>query len=459
MAKSSVVAPYALLPGGWAETVRIEIDADGTIARITPASPPTGATLLPGPVVPGMPNVHSHAFQRAFAGHAERRLTGRDSFWTWRTAMYELAGSIAPDDLEAIATQLYVEMLEAGYTAVGEFHYVHHAADGRPYTPRSEMAQRLILAADAAGIGITLLPVLYRWSDFGSAPALPQQARFLNAVEAFFTLFDELAPWCQTPNRRLGIAPHSLRAVAPDDLRAAVAALDARDPTAPIHLHIAEQQAEVDAALATTGQRPVAWLAEHVPLSSRWCLVHATHVDAAEIAAVAPTGAIAGLCPTTEANLGDGLFPLEAWTRAGGTIAIGSDSHVNVDVAQELRWLEYGQRLAHQRRTIAASPEALFIASARGGGQALGRPIGTLAVGARADFLVLDAEAPAVYGLDAAGILDRFVTRGGPPIVRDVYVGGTRVVEGGRHRRRGAIAQRYRQTLAKLAREPNGGTA
>jgi formimidoylglutamate deiminase len=451
---SSVIAPYALLPGGWAADVRIVIDADGTIASITPASPRGDATLLRGPAIAGMPNVHSHAFQRAFAGRTERRITGDDSFWTWRQAMYGLAQRLTPDDLEAIAAQAYVEMLEAGYTAVGEFHYLHHDRDGRPYARRSEMGQRLLAAADEAGIGMTLLPVFYRWSGFNKAPPLPEQARFVNDLEAFVELFDELSPWCRTPDRRLGIAPHSLRAVGAGDLRAVLAALDERDPEAPVHLHIAEQTGEVEAAIEALGTRPVAWLAGHVELSRRWCLVHATHVNAAEIDLVAPTGAAVGLCPSTEGNLGDGLFPLATWLAARGATAIGSDSHVSIDVGEELRWLEYGQRLRSRRRTIAPSPEALYVDAARFGGHALGRSIGTLAAGARADLVVLDADDPALYG-DIATLLDRYVIAGGRCGPRDVYVGGVAVVEAGRHRRRESIAGRYRATLAKLNESSN----
>ncbi len=430
--------------------MRIDIDADGTIACITPDSPSGGLTLLAGPVVAGMPNVHSHAFQRAFAGRAERQISGTDSFWSWRTAMYDLAARITPDDLYAIAAQVYVEMLEAGYTAVGEFHYVHHDLGGVPFAQRSEMAQRVLAAATETGIGITLLPVLYRWSGFHAAAPLPEQTRFITTPEAFVALIDELAPDCRTPDRRLGIAPHSLRAVGGDDLRAVIAALDERDPDAPIHMHIAEQTAEVEASVAASGMRPVEWLSEHVALSDRWCLVHATHMNAAEIAALAPTGAVIGLCPTTEANLGDGIFPLQAWLAAGGASGIGSDSHVSVDPAEELRWLEYGQRLRSRRRTIAASPEALYVSSARSGGRALGRPIGSIAAGQRADLLVLDAEHPTLAGADVATLLDRYLMTGRRSALREVYCGGRRVVEAGRHYRREAIARRFRTTLAKL---------
>jgi formimidoylglutamate deiminase len=448
---NAVIAPYALLSGGWARDVRIEIDADGAIASITPDSPIRDATLLGGPVIPGMPNVHSHAFQRAFAGRAERATGSHDSFWTWRDAMYGLAARITPDDFAAIAAQAYVEMLEAGYTAVGEFHYLHHDIGGTPFATRSELAQRALGAADESGIGITLLPVFYRWSDFGAKPPRPDQARFITDLDGFLALVDELAPLCRTPDRRLGIAPHSLRAVAPDDLRAVVAALDERDPDAPIHLHVAEQLGEVDACIEHRGRRPVAWLYDHVALSARWTLVHATHVTSAEIDALAPTGATIAIAPTTEANLGDGIFPLELWRSAGGALAIGSDSHVRIDAAEELRWLEYVQRLRTLRRSIVASPEALYVQTARDGGRALGRPIGTIAAGMRADLVVLDPDHPALAGGDVATIVDRFITSGGSAAIRDVFAGGIHVVQHGRHVRRDPIARRFRETIDHLA--------
>jgi formimidoylglutamate deiminase len=445
----SVIAPYALLPGGWAKNVRIDIDAEGMITGITPDSPTRDASLLGGPVIPGMPNVHSHAFQRAFAGHAERRQNNADSFWTWRDAMYGLAGRITPDTLEAIAAQLYVEMLEGGYTSVGEFHYLHHDRDGVPFATRSEMAQRILAAAQETGIGLTLLPVFYRYSGFGSKPPLPEQARFINDADAFMRLFDELAPLCARPNTRLGIAPHSLRAVAPEDLLAVLAAVRARDAHAPIHIHIAEQNAEVTACMESTGRRPVEWLLEHVDVTAHWCAVHATHMNAAEITALAATGATAGLCPSTEANLGDGIFSLERWSQAGGALAIGSDSHVRTDVTEELRWLEYGQRLRWQRRTIAPSLTALYQQCARDGSAVLGRSSGIIALQCAADFVVLDAESPALAGGDTETLLDRLIVTGSKQSIRDVYVAGNQVVRAGKHLHSESIFARFRQAIGE----------
>jgi len=450
----SVIAPYALLPDGWAANVRIDIDAQGTMTGITPDSPTRNASLLRGPVIPGMPNVHSHAFQRAFAGRAERRQTGVDSFWTWRKAMYGLAGRITPDQLEAIAAQLYVEMLESGYTSVGEFHYLHHDRNGTPFATRSEMAQRILAAADISGIGMTLLPVLYRFSDFGRQPPLREQARFITDCDAFMKIFDELAPLCAIPGRRLGVAPHSLRAVAPEDLRELVDAARARDPAVPIHIHIAEQTAEVDACVNHTGQRPVEWLLEHAEVTDRWCLVHATHMNGGEIGALAATGAAVAVCPTTEANLGDGFFALEKWHEASGATAIGSDSHVRVDPAEELRWLEYGQRLRLQRRTVVPSLTELYAQCARDGGRALGRPIGAIAVGNAADLVVLDADAPSLAGPDVETLVDRFIVTGGRGSIRDVYARGAEVVKDGRHRRAEPVAARFRQVVGECDSMP-----
>ncbi|HJV60296.1 MAG TPA: formimidoylglutamate deiminase [Albitalea sp.] len=432
----SLVAPHALLPQGWAAQVLLAWDAAGTLVEVTPGATAGGAMpRAPGVVLPGMPNLHSHAFQRAFAGLTEVRADGEDSFWRWREHMYRFAAGLTPDLLEDIATQLYVEMLRAGYTSVCEFHYVHHDRDGRPYATRAEMALRLSAAARRAGIGLTLLPVLYQASGFGGAPARPEQRRFVDTVEGVLHLVEDLRGLAEC----VGLAPHSLRAVPPAALREAIAGLDRIDPRAPIHLHIAEQQREVDDCLAWSGRRPLRWLLDELPLDGRWCLVHATHADAGELRAIAAAGATVGLCPTTEANLGDGIFPAADYLATGGAWGIGSDSHASVDVAEELRLLEYGQRLLRQRRNVLASAarpdvaERLWLDAVAGGARASGRPIGGLAVGQRADFLVLDSGS-AWQGLDAGQVLASHVfAHHGERALREVWVGGERRVADGEH--------------------------
>ncbi len=454
---TELFAEQALLPDGWARDVRFTIAADGSFAAVEPGAAAEGATRLPGPALPGMPNLHSHAFQRAMAGLAERRGPGDDSFWTWREVMYGFVARLTPEAVEAIAAQLYVEMLKAGYTAVGEFHYLHHDADGRPYADPAEMSERVIAAARAVGIGITHLPVLYACGGFGGAPAGEGQRRFLHDADSFSRLVETLlARHKGEAQVRIGIAPHSLRAVTPDLLADAVVALDALDDTAPIHIHIAEQEREVADCLAWSGARPVDWLLGNCAVDSRWCAVHATHMTLAETVALARSGAVAGLCPTTEANLGDGLFPLRAYLDADGALGVGSDSHISVSPVEELRWLEYGQRLAARRRNIAADERtphvgaALYRRALAGGAQALGRPIGALAPGARADFVALDAERPILAGRSEDYLIDAWVFSGNANPVREVWVGGRRVVEDGRHADEDAIAARYRAVLAAL---------
>ena len=408
------------------------------------------AEAPPGWVVPGMPNAHSHAFQRAMAGSAEHLDPARpaDSFWTWREAMYRLANQITPDDLEAIAAQLYAEMLESGYTAVAEFHYLHHDRDGRPYADPAEMSRALLRAADTAGIRITLLPVFYAHGGFGQ-PLGEAQRRFGHrAVDDFARLLEALRPEVRRDERRrLGLAAHSLRAVAPDEL-AALAGL-----AGPLHIHIAEQPAEVEQCLAARGARPIAWLLEHLSVDVRWSLVHATHTTDEEIAGMAASGATAVLCPTTEANLGDGLFSLVDFLDRGGVIAIGSDSHISVDPREELRLLEYGQRLRSLSRNVAASPShpstgtRLWQAAVRGGAAALGVEADALAE----DCLTLDPEHPRLIGHTPETALDAFIfSASGRPPIRDVVVGGQRVVEGGEHVRRDAILARFARTMKRL---------
>ncbi len=440
--RGALFAADALLPDGWARDALLEWDDAGVLTSVrTQVNPPTaGVPRAGGPVVPGVPNLHSHAFQRAFAGLTEFRGASRDSFWSWRTAMYRFAALISPAQLEAIATWLYVEMIEAGYTSVCEFHYLHHDPHGVPYADDAELSLALLRAARASGIGLTLLPVLYQSGGFGGAPAGEAQRRFLRSNASMHRLLERLQPLCAAQHARLGLAPHSLRAVPPDSLREALAALAAIDAGAPIHIHVAVQVAEVDACLAWSGQRPLAWLLEHARVDARWCLVHATHLDADEYRRGAATGAVAGLCPSTEANLGDGLFDLDAWRASGGRWGVGSDSHACVNAAEELMLLEYGQRLRTLERNVGADASqpsvatALTLAAVRGGAQAAGRPVGGLRAGERADLVVLDASHVALAGLAPADMLSAhvFASHRGSAI-DTVLVGGERLVEGGRH--------------------------
>lgn len=438
---SSLFAADALLPTGWARDVLLAWDAQGRLTTVAPgASPSVGVAHADGPVLPGLPNLHSHAFQRGMAGLTEYRGQGEDSFWSWRTLMYRFAGRLDPALLEAIAFGLYVEMLEAGYTAVCEFHYVHHDRDGQPYADDAELALALLRAAHRAGIGLTLLPVLYQTSGFGGKPPGEGQRRFIRSTDNMLRLLGRLQPLCAAQGARLGLAPHSLRAVPPDSLREALAGLAALDATAPVHIHIAEQTQEVDDCLAWSGQRPVAWLLDHAPVDARWCLVHATHMDADEYRRAAASGAVAGLCPSTEANLGDGLFDWTAWQAAGGAWGVGSDSHACVNAAEELMLLEYGQRLTTRRRNVMATPAqpqvatAMLLASVAGGAQAAGRPIAGLAVGQQADLVTLDAHHPALAGLPAAEMLSAHVFASHrTSAVHTVHVAGQARVRAARH--------------------------
>lgn len=446
---------HALLPAGWADDVVIEVDAGGQLASVAAGTPGAGLPSIGRWVVPGMPNLHSHAFQRAMAGLAEQgQAQGDDDFWSWREAMYAVAGRLDPDVLRAIAARIYLELLCAGYTAVCEFHYVHHRPDGAPYAPVSAMSDALLEAAREAGIGITLLPTLYQAGGFDGRPLAPRQVRFANTVDGFLGLVSGLRA-AEDADARVGVAIHSLRAVPPDCL---AAVLDAGVADAgPVHIHVAEQIGEVDDCLRERGARPVAWLLDHANVDPRWCLVHATHLSSDERERLARTGAVAGLCPTTEANLGDGLFALPEWLALGGAFGIGSDSHVCVSAAEELRWLEYGQRLRLLRRNVAApagggsTAQALWLGACVGGAQACGRPVGAIAPGHRADLLVLEDGAPSFVGRGPDRALDALVFGGGQGAVRDVYVGGRRVVADGRHRDGDRITARWRAAMRGIA--------
>ena len=446
-------ARRALLPGGWAEDVRLEVDANGMLTRVEAGADGDGADLLHGPVVPGLPNLHSHAFQRAMAGLAEVTGNAHDSFWTWRELMYRIAGRISPEQLGIIARQLYIEMLKGGYTSVAEFHYIHHDATGRPYADLAELALRISQAAEQAGIGLTLLPVLYSHSGFGGQPPGSGQQRFIHTAESYLRLCDRLhSALAGQSIQRTGLCFHSLRAVTPLQIRKVLASSDQR---CPVHIHIAEQQKEVDDCLSWSATRPVQWLYDNAPVDERWCLVHATHIDAREVRTMARSGAVAGLCPTTEANLGDGIFPAVTYMAEGGRWGIGSDSHVSVSVVEELRWLEYGQRLRDQHRNRLHRNDqpvigrTLFDAALAGGAQALGQPVGGLATGQRADWLVLDGDDPYLSTASGDGILNRWLFAGSDRQIRDVMVNGRWVVREGGH----AEEEQTRQAFAQVLRE------
>jgi formimidoylglutamate deiminase len=447
------VADAALLPGETpgadrvAQRVLIDIATDGAIASVQPQSDES-AERLTGLVVPGMPNLHSHAFQRAMAGLAERAGPDGDNFWRWREVMYRFLAVLTPDDIEAIAAQLYVECLLHGYTSVAEFHYLHNAPDGSRYDDPAELAHRIVAASQTAGIGLTLLPVLYRHSQFGGAPPTEGQRRFILTQDAYASLYQSLAG-----KTAAGVAPHSLRAVTPEELAAVIAIAG----DAPIHIHVAEQEKEVTDCLAWSGARPVAWLLDHAPVDHRWCLVHATHMDDSERCRLASSAAVAGLCQTTEANLGDGIFPLRQFLAEGGRFGIGSDSNVCTSPVEELRWLEYVRRLETRARNVtetrqgASVATSLYTRSLAGGAQALGRTASAIAAGNSADIVVLDTEHPALVGRSGDAILDAWLFSGNTTPVRHVMVSGQWVVRDGMHRAQETIAAEFARTMRRLA--------
>lgn len=443
-------AGQALLPQGWASDVRIAVRA-GRIASLQPGTAAQPGDARVQVLLPGLPNLHSHAFQRGMAGLTEIGGGGGDSFWSWRELMYRFLARLRPDAVEAIAAQAYMEMLESGFTRVGEFHYLHHDADGVAYADRAEMSARIAAAAAQTGIGLTLLPVFYAHADFGGAAPNPAQRRLIHGVDGFARLLEGARrALAALPDAVLGIAPHSLRAVTGDEL-AALLPLN----TGPVHIHIAEQLREVEACLAWSGQRPVQWLYEHAPVDERWCLVHATHITDDERARMVASRAVAGLCPITEANLGDGLFPMQAFARDGGRFGVGSDSNVLIDAAEELRLLEYGQRLLLRGRNV-LSPDAgqstgrfLFEGALRGGAQALGVPAG-LQPGASADMVELDASHPALQARRDDALLDSWMFAARNGALRSVWRHGRQYVAQGRHVQREAISARFAHALQDL---------
>lgn len=473
-----------LLEGGqWRRDVRVEVDEDGRIRSLGPAKASDNGARFPGWTVPGVPNVHSHAFQRAMAGLAEgggRAGRRASSFWRWREVMYRFLDTVAPDDIEAIAAQLYVEMLKAGFTCVGEFHYLHRPPGGGAYHDEAETSRRILQAATAAGIGLVHMPVVYETGGFGREPLTTGQLRFRMDWEGVARLREALRPEFGA-GRRLGWAIHSLRAVSRESFAEIVDFLGSSEhaspPSArsPVHLHVAEQEREVRDCLAALGARPVEWLLDNAPVDDRWCLVHATRVVDSELRGIAASRAVVGLCPTTEANLGDGLFPLASFVGYGGRFGIGTDSHVSRSPVEELRLLDYGQRLVLRSRSTAAhegTPEsaasgrnalagaggALLERAWRHGAQALAWDGGEAAVGRRADFVVLDADHPALVGRDGHAVLDSWVFSGTDGPVRHVFVGGVQVIEDGRHPREEELARAFRETARRLGRirSPSG---
>ena len=441
----------ALLPDGWASGVRVSA-VGGRISGLEVDAPPRPGDARHALAVPGLCNVHSHAFQRGMAGLAETRGPADDNFWTWREVMYRFLDRLTPDDVEAIAAQAYVEMLERGFTRVGEFHYLHHDIDGRPYGAVGELAERIAAAAHETGLGLTLLPVFYAHGGLGGAPPSPGQRRFLNDIQMFSRLLEaSRQAAARLPDANVGVAPHSLRAVTPQELDA----LTALAGKGPIHIHAAEQVKEVEDCVAWSGRRPVEWLVDR-GIDRRWCLIHATHLTEDETAALAASGAVAGLCPITEANLGDGTFPAEAYVTAGGRIAIGTDSNILIDGAGELRALEYAQRLARRARNVLAEREgasvggALYRAALAGGAQALGLGPTGLEVGAPADIVTLNLDHPSLVGRRRDGALDGWIFAGGADVVETVWRYGDPVVKDGRHRDREPVAARYRQVVRRL---------
>lgn len=445
----------AFLGDGWASGVNVEIGPDGTISDVTTGAAPAGAERVRGAVLPGMTNLHSHSFQRAMAGLAERG--GADDFWSWREAMYRFLERIGPEELYAITAQLYVELLKGGYTGVCEFHYLHNDPAGAAYDDPALLAVVIHEAAAAVGIGLTLLPSLYLTSGFGERPPEPGQRRFVTAPDRHLVMLERLEGVLKDhPDRRLGIAPHSLRAVPIEILTEIVAARRRTDPFGPVHLHLAEQAREVEDCLAWSGRRPARLLFNRVAPDHQWCLIHCTHLDQREARDLATSGAVVGLCPTTEANLGDGVFGLPGHLRAGGRLGIGSDSHVCRSWTQELRLLEYSQRLTQRRRAVAAltgqtSPATVLVEAAlRGGAQASGRMVGRIAPGCRADLVVLDADDPALAARDGADLLDTAVFATDRPPIRHVMVGGIWRIRDGAHAAELGIAQAWRKALRRL---------
>ena len=444
----------ALLPGGWAENVRLSV-TDGAIAKVDRDVPAQPGDQKGSVGIPGLPDVHSHAFQRGMAGLTEVRGPAADNFWTWREIMYRFLDRITPEDMEAITTLAYIEMLESGFTRVGEFHYVHHDCDGRPYNNIGELSERISSAAQSTGINLTLLPSFYAHAGFGGQPPVEGQRRFITSLDQFARLVecaDRCVKGIQSAN--VGIAPHSLRAVTAPELKHLTALCSDR----PIHIHAAEQTREVEDCIAATGARPVEWLLDNAPLDERWCLIHATHMTATETERLARSGATVGLCPITEANLGDGVFPAASFLAHGGHFGIGSDSNVNIDAAAELCMLEYSQRLTNCTRNVIATGEgvssgrSLFDRALGGGSRALGNLSVGFEPGNSADIVTFGHDYASLSPRERGdAILDRFIFGGGRNgEIKEVWVRGKRVVTEGQHVGHEQAAKNFRRALQRI---------
>ncbi len=443
----------ALTSSGWQKDVGVSVDQHGMIENIETGV--KGGTLITGIAVPAVPNVHSHAHQRLMVGLAERAGPGADSFWTWREVMYGFALKLSPDDLEAVAAQAYVEMVKAGFSCVGEFQYLHHQPDGSPYDEPAEMSLRCLSAAEQAGVAITMLPTLYNYSGFGGQQTNAGQRRFVNDADKFLEIYETLKSVCGTnPLRRLGISPHSLRAVTPELLKTV---LNGIEKGTQVHIHVAEQTKEVDDCLAWCGKRPVEFLFDQFDVSNRWCAIHATHMTESETQKLAKSGAIAGLCPTTEANLGDGIFPADQFLKQGGAVAIGSDSQITISPAEDLRMLEYSQRLRDRTRNALASGAStstgrtLLDAVLQGGATCLDNPTGAIAAGKRCDIAVLDSEYSSMIGREGDAALDTWIFSTGNAAVKDVIVGGSHVVKDRLHIAEDRIQMKFAETVRRLS--------
>lgn len=447
---SNLYAAQVLTAQGWRQSVRLIVES-GRIAALQ-----VGVAAAPGDdrheiIMPALGNLHSHAFQRGMAGLAEVAGDTADSFWSWRDVMYRFALRMNPDQFQAIAAQAYVEMLEAGFGRVGEFHYLHHDCDGQRYADLGEMAGRAAAAAEATGVGLCLLPVFYAHSSFGGAPPGHAQRRFINSLDSYHSLLERCRQLTvKLPAAVVGVAPHSLRATTKDELLAVAQMAGTR----PVHIHIAEQTGEVDECLAWSGSRPVAWLLENAPVGENWCLVHATHVDQTEIAGIAAVNAVVGLCPVTEANLGDGVFPLNELLARQGRFGVGTDSNVHINLAAELSLLEYSQRLTHRARNVVkqathSTGRAIMQSALAGGAQALGGG-GYIAAGAAADFVSLNRQHPALFSRDEDALLDAWIFASAGNLVDCVWVAGRKLVAGGVHVARDSIRGKFRTALQEL---------